>query len=326
MAVFFFVVGLEIKRELVEGELSDRAKATLPAIAAIGGMAAPAAIYLAWNIGAPAARGWGIPMATDIAFAIGVLALLGSRVPVSLKVLLLSIAIADDIGAILVIAAFYTPTVNAAALASALVGLALVVALWRVPRWWSDPLLVAVMVFVWVATLASGVHATIAGVALGLITPAQGGAGPLPPAQRLERTLHPWTSYLVVPVFALANAGVALDGQALGAALVSPVAPGVVMGLVIGKPLGIVALSWLSVRLGIARLPAGVSWAQLIGLGAVAGIGFTVSLFIAELALADAALAQAKIGIMAGSLTAGTAGLLVLSRSLPPSGAPRGPT
>lgn len=314
MALFFFVVGLEIKRELVEGELSSRAKAMLPALAALGGMVVPAAIYLALNAAGPHAGGWGIPMATDIAFAVGVLAVLGRRVPAGLKVLLLSIAIADDIGAIVVIAVFYTSAIDPVAVAFALAALVAVVALWRIKAFWSDPPLVVLMLVVWLATLASGVHATIAGVALGLLAPARGGE--LPPAQRLERTLHPWTSYVIVPLFALANAGIALDLDALTAAVTSPVALGVATGLVLGKPIGIAGAAWLAVRSGIASLPEGVRWPHVVGLATVAGVGFTVSLFIADLALEGETLSDAKVGVFAGSVLAAAAGLVLLSRSL----------
>ncbi|MBI2170382.1 MAG: Na+/H+ antiporter NhaA, partial [Actinobacteria bacterium] len=238
MALFFFVVGLEVKRQLVDGELADRRKAALPIVAAVGGMIAPALIYLAFNGGGPGHRGWGIPIATDIAFALGVLALVAPGAPAALRVFLLSVAIADDIGSIIVIAAFYAGDLDLVALALALAFLAAIVALWRVQAFWSDPPLVLLMVGVWGAVLASGVHPTIAGVALGLVTP----AGPMPPtspAERLEHSLHPWTSRVVIPLFALANAGIAVDLTAVSAAISSPVTIGIVLGLVLGKLLGV---------------------------------------------------------------------------------------
>ena len=317
MALFFFVVGLEIKRELVEGELSDRGKALLPALAALGGMLVPAAIYAALNAGTATFRGWGIPMATDIAFAIGVLSLFGRRVPRGLVAFLLALAIADDIGAVLVIAAFYTSGIDIIALAVAMAALAGVLLMWRIQEHWSDPPLVLLMLLVWFAPLSSGVHTTIAGVALGLLAPVAAGPGKLGVAERLETTFHPWTSYVVVPLFALANAGVVIDPAGIGGALASPVGLGVALGLVVGKPLGIVGASWLAVRSGVAALPSGIGWPQVMAVSAVAGIGFTVSLFIAQLALADTHLDQAKVGIFAGSLVSAAFGSALLWRWLP---------
>ena len=317
MALFFFVVGLEIKRELAEGELSDRGKALLPALAALGGMLVPAAIYAALNADMATFRGWGIPMATDIAFAIGVLSLFGRRVPRGLVAFLLALAIADDIGAVLVIAAFYTSGIDIIALAVAMAALAGVLLMWRIQEHWSDPPLVLLMLLVWFATLSSGVHTTIAGVALGLLAPVAAGPGKLGVAERLETTFHPWTSYVVVPLFALANAGVVIDPAGIGGALASPVGLGVALGLVVGKPLGIVGASWLAVRSGVAALPGGIGWRQVMAVSAVAGIGFTVSLFIAQLALADTHLDQAKVGIFAGSLVSAAFGSALLWRWLP---------
>lgn len=315
MTIFFFVVGLEIKRELVAGELNDARKATLPIIAAVGGMAVPAVIYIAFNL-SDHAEGWGIPMATDIAFAVGVLALFGSRVPTGLKVFVLSLAIVDDIGAILVIALFYSNGISLGYLGAAVILLPAILVLRRSSVSWT-PLFAIVGIAVWVLTLKSGVHATIAGVALALITPARStGAGPSV-AERLRQGLHPWTSYAVIPLFALANAGVVLDGDALGDAFRSNVALGVMVGLVAGKLIGITLLSWLAVRLGLGVLPTGVTWRHLVAGGAVAGIGFTVSLFITGLAFEDPAVAAAaKIGVLGGSLVSGILGAALLTLAI----------
>ncbi|MEX2247430.1 MAG: Na+/H+ antiporter NhaA [Dehalococcoidia bacterium] len=318
MAVFFFVVGLEIKRELLEGELADRRRATLPAVAALGGMVVPACIYLAFNAGESGSRGWGIPMATDIAFAVGVLALLGRRVPLALKVFLLALAIVDDLGAIAVIAIFYTEELSYGWLAAAAGLFALTAAFSRLGVR-NVLVYAAVGVVAWVAVLESGVHATIAGVVMGLLTPTrphiEGSEESV--LGRLEHTLHPWTSFGVIPVFALANAGVELGGDAIADAVRSRVTVGVLLGLAVGKPAGILLFSWLAVRAGLAALPARTGWAQVAAASMIAGIGFTVSLFIAELAFSDAALVDdAKIGIFAGSALIGAAGF-VLMRLLP---------
>ncbi|KAA1420279.1 Na+/H+ antiporter NhaA [Nocardioides humilatus] len=310
MVVFFFVVGLEIKYELVEGDLRDPRTAALPVVAAIGGMVVPALLYLA-VAGRDAAAGWGIPMATDIAFAVGVLGLLGSRLPSAARLFLLTLAIVDDIGAIVVIAVFYTDDLALGWLAAAVGGLLVVVGL-RVAgvRWWLPYL--AVGVLVWLALLQSGVHATLAGVALGLLTPAATAAG-------LQQRVHPLSAYVVLPVFALANAGVALGSGVLDGDGSAAVALGVGAGLVLGKPLGILLACFVAVRVRLARLPDGVGWAQLTGIGAVAGIGFTVSLFIAGLSFPDApALTEAaKVGVLAGSVLAAAAGLALLARVSP---------
>ena len=345
MAVFFFVVGLEIKRELVAGDLSQRRDAMLPAIAAVGGMVVPAAIYMAFNAGGDGSHGWGVPMATDIAFAVGVLALLGDRVPAPAKLLLLALAIVDDIGAIAVIAIFYTEDLAFGWLAAAVVGLAIVAQMRRLKVWYGPVYLVA-GVLIWWFTLQSGVHATIAGVALGLVTPAR----PLLPApqaeeiadrlaaepdlsvedvrevsfalresvsvaERVGEDLHPWSSYLIIPIFALANAGIPLSWDAIGDAAGSAVTLGVVAGLVIGKPLGIVAAAYIAVRTGLGRLPDGVTWPHIGGIGALAGIGFTVSLFITGLAFDSPTLRdQAALGVLAASVLAALAGVVVLFR------------
>ena len=310
MAVFFFVVGLEIKRELVVGELNDPRAALLPAVAAVGGVVLPAAIFLAVARG-DAQAGWGIPMATDIAFAVGVLALLGDRVPAAAKLLLLTAAIVDDIIAITVIAVFYTDSVAFGWLGAAAVGL-LLVALARHGGVHSIWPYVLVGVLVWAATLESGVHATIAGVALGLLTPARdvGGRNVL---DTLERRLHPWSAFVIVPLFALANAGIDFGGGLLGEAATASLTWAVVLGLVVGKTVGISAAVWVCVRSGLGRLPDGVEPLHVLAVAAVAGIGFTVSLFIADLAYTDAVLVEtAKVGIFLGSVTAGGLGVLLM--------------
>ncbi len=311
MALFFFVVGLEIKRELVAGELRDRRTAALPAVAALGGMVVPAALFWLVSGGGPAARGWGIPMATDIAFAVGVLALLGSRVPRALKIFLLTLAIVDDIGAIAVIAVFYNARLDPDWLLGAAVLLGVVVAARWLGKWWTVAF-VPVALLVWYCTYRSGVHPTIAGVALGLLTPV-GPIGGRPLLEQLEARLHPWSSYLVVPAFALANAGVSLDGGALGDAAASRLTWAVVVGLVAGKLIGIAGTTAVVARSPLGQLPSGVGLRHVLGAAALGGIGFTVSLFITGLAFSDEALlAQAKVGILAGSTLAALVGAAVL--------------
>ncbi len=322
MAIFFFVAGLEIKREVLRGELAAPRKAALPVIAAIGGMAVPALIYLAFNLGRSGEHGWAIPMATDIAFAVGVLSLAGSRVPLSLKVFLLALAIADDLGVIAVIAVFYTDDLSLGWLAAAVAIFALVFVLGR---------LGARRVFVfagigavaWLAVFESGIHATIAGVAMGLLTPIDQPATSTTAEKaatesqsmfdRIEHAVHPWSSFVVVPLFALANAGIAIDGGIARDAATSPVALGVIFGLVLGKPIGIALFSFVAVKLRAAALPGDVGWPQVVAVAMVAGIGFTVSLFVTGLAFTDQALAdEAKLGILAGSALIGVAGFAVL--------------
>jgi NhaA family Na+:H+ antiporter len=311
MALFFFVVGLEIKRELVSVELRDRRTAALPAVAAVGGMVVPAALFWLVAGGGPAARGWGVPMATDIAFAVGVLALLGSRVPRALKVFLLTLAIVDDIGAIAVIAVFYNARLDPDWLMGAAALLGVVLAARRLGRGWIVAF-VPIALLVWYCTYRSGVHPTIAGVALGLLTP-MGLIGGRPLLERLEARLHPWSSYLVVPLFALANAGVSLEGDALGDAAASRLTWAVVVGLVVGKLVGIAGTTAVVVRSPLGQLPSGVRLRHVLGAAALGGIGFTVSLFITGLAFSDAALqAQAKVGILAGSTLAALLGAAVL--------------
>jgi NhaA family Na+:H+ antiporter len=355
MALFFLVVGLEIKREIVKGELSSFRQAALPIVAALGGMILPALVYFALNRSGLGARGWGIPMATDIGFALGVLALLGKRIPSSLRVFMLALAIVDDVGAILVIAFFYTPTISLPALATAggLLALLTVVAMRRAPI--SAYLVVGF--FFWAAVLSSGVHATIAGVILGLVAPIKPkfrpeelaeGAEPLlrnfqaqilrkdkssaeatlnaldqllrgtdSIAERLERTLHPWVCFLVLPLFALASAGVPLSIEQLQPAFSSPIALGVFLGLVVGKVAGITAFSFLAVQSKIAGMADGLTWAGITGVAILAGVGFTVALFISGLSFGDqSSVATAKLAVLAASLAAGTIGYFYLRLAL----------
>jgi NhaA family Na+:H+ antiporter len=315
MALFFFVVGLEVKRELVVGDLRDPRTAALPVAGAIGGMLVPAAIYLAVTAGGEGADGWAVPMATDIAFALAVLAIVGTKAPRELKIFLLTLAIVDDIGAIVVIALFYGDGLAPAWLLGAAATAVGIVAMRRAgltnPWWFVGPALL-----LWLCTLESGVHATIAGVVLGLLTPT-GAVGGREVLHDLEDRLHPWSSFLIVPLFALANAGVVLTSDAVDGALSSAVAWGVVLGLVVGKPLGILAASALAVRLRIATLPEGLAVRHLAGVAAIAGIGFTVSLFVAELSFEGTLLAQAKLAILAASVTAGLVGMVVIRIATP---------
>ena len=316
MAIFFFVVGLEIKRELIRGELADRRKAALPAAAALGGMIVPALIFVAFNAGGEGSRGWGIPIATDIAFAVGVLSLLGDRLPLSLKVFLLALAIVDDLGAIAVIAIFYTHDLSPDWLAVAAAMFALVYALSRLGVR-HIAIYLAIALVAWLAVHESGVHATVAGVILGLLLPIGPDDGRGAPATsisgRLEHALHPWTSYVIIPIFALVNAGIELDGGIVGDAATSPVAIGVALGLILGKPIGITLFSYVAVKLGVAVLPDGVGWTVIGAVSMIAGIGFTVSLFVTALAFKDPSLIEeAKIGILTGSAVIGTLGFFVL--------------
>jgi NhaA family Na+:H+ antiporter len=355
MAVFFLVVGLEIKREVLVGELSSVRNAALPVAAAVGGVVVPAAIYLAINAGTEGSAGWGIPMATDIAFALGVLALLGERAPVTLKVFLTALAIVDDIVAVLVIALFYTSEISWDALGIGVAFLAaLVVAnLIGVGR----TIVYALLgVGLWLSFLLSGVHATIAGVLMALTVPAISFINPgaflersryfldrfekagekgenvlsneerqaalhalnhaayklEPPLHELEHALHPWVVFAIMPIFALANAGVSLGGS-IADALTAPVALGIVAGLVVGKQLGITLFTWLAVRSGLSELPEGIGWRHVYGASWLAGIGFTMSLFITDLAFSDGSVvAAAKLGILVASLIAGAVGWTIL--------------
>ncbi len=313
MALFFLLVGLEIKRELVRGELAGVRKAALPILGALGGMALPAAIYLLWTRGTPYGRGWGIPIATDIAFAVGVLTLLRRRVPPSLQVFLTALAIADDLGAVVVIVLFYAahPVVWALALALGLAVTLVVLNRAGVRRLW--PYLV-VGVLLWIAVYRSGVHATIAGVALGMSLPCDRAAGAGPsPLERLEHALEPWIAFVVLPLFALTNAGVALPWRHLGGALLHPVTMGVFVGLVVGKVLGVFGSTVAATRAGWGTRPSGASTRQLFGAAALAGIGFTMSIFVATLAFGDGELLDAaKIGVIAASLVSALIGSLVL--------------
>jgi Na+:H+ antiporter, NhaA family len=313
MAVFFFLVGLEIKREFVEGELATKRQALLPVVAAFGGMAVPALIYAFINrADAVALRGWAIPSATDIAFALGILLLLGSRVPASLKVFLTAVAIIDDLGAIVIIALFYTDKLSALALGGAGVGVALLVLLNRL-RVMRVDLYVLVGLLVWVCVLKSGVHATLAGVITALAVPARNPEGGSP-LQNVEHALHPWVVFVVLPVFAFCNAGVSLQGVTL-ATLLQPVPLGITLGLLVGKAVGVFGSTWLLVRSGVADRPAGATWWQVFGVSVLCGIGFTMSLFIGGLAFDGQGPGfelQLKIGVLGGSLLSGVAGSLLL--------------
>ncbi len=307
MAIFFFLVGLEVKRELLEGQLSSVEQAALPAVAAIGGMALPALVFLYFNWTIPDnIDGWAIPAATDIAFALGVLALLGKHAPLSLKVLLLAIAIIDDIGAIIIIAFFYTAEVSTFSLLLAGGGTMVLFAMNRLGVIRTAPYIL-VGIFLWICVLKSGVHATLAGVIAALAIPlnAKGGSSPL---KHLEHFLHPWTAFLVLPLFAFANAGVSLAGLK-PADLMAPLALGIAAGLVIGKQLGVFGFMYLATRIGLVKRPDGVTWLQLYGLACLTGIGFTMSLFIGNLAFVDAdQIETVKLGVISGSLISGLIG------------------
>ena len=375
MAVFFFVVGLEIKREILAGELASVKTAALPMIAALGGMVVPAAIYAAINGNGPGGPGWGVPMATDIAFALGVLALLGDRVPTALKVFLAALAIVDDIGAVLVIAVFYSSGVAWGPLAAAAGLLALAIAFNRAGarRPWTYG---AIGLALWGTVLLSGIHATVAGVLLAFAIPVRTRLNERefltkarhaldafdqaatvtaedpnttilsnvdhhaslhelerlsdkaqPPLIRIEHALHGVVAFGIMPLFALANAGVALDAATLGSAVGHPVTIGAMLGLIIGKPLGIAGFSWVAVRLGIAEPPRGANWAGLVAVAVLGGIGFTMALFIAGLAFPSGTprselLDSAKLGILAASALAGIVGSLLLRRALRPRAEP----
>ena len=350
MVVFFFVVGLEIKREMHAGELSELRRAALPAFAALGGMVVPAVIYSLWNAGTPAAGGWGVPMATDIAFAVGVLALLGKRVPPALRILLLALAVIDDLGAIIVIAVFYSSGFSFVGLAIAALGIVIILLMQKlgVRSPWAY---VPAALVTWAGTYATGVHPTIAGVAIGLLTPVRAWFGPehfvehaastveavrtanlkqdgsrlmsrlsdldfarqeaVSPVERLQYVLHGWVAFAIMPLFALANAGVAL-GSARFDGGGHRVLLGVVLGLVFGKPIGIILFSWIAVRVRVAVLPTGVGWSGVAIVGLVAGIGFTMALFIASLAFPAGPLIEvAKLGILAGSGVAAVIGSIM---------------
>jgi len=357
MALFFFVVGLELKREILVGELADRKQAMLPIVAAMGGMIMPALIYIAINPQGHTFDGWGIPMATDIAFALGTLALLGHRVPKNLLTFLVAVAIVDDLGAVIVIALFYTETLNLIALFVAALLFFVLIVLNRGGVRWSLPYIL-VGIILWIAMLKSGVHATLAGILLAFSLPMRPKYDPKrfvshihdmveriksayrheenillndelrsrvhaleegarlvqAPAQILERKMHFSSAYLVIPIFALANAGIPIDWSSIGNMMTHPVSVGITAGLVLGKLLGIVGFSWIVVRIGLARLPQGLNFKHIIGAGLMGGIGFTMSIFIAELGFTNhpADLLMAKSGILVASVVAGLSGYLWL--------------
>jgi NhaA family Na+:H+ antiporter len=311
MAIFFMLVGLEVKREVVEGELSRVSDAALPAIAALGGMAGPALVYLACNWGdAEALRGWAIPTATDIAFALGVLALVGPRAPGSLKVFLLALAIIDDLGAIIIIAAFYTAELSLVALTLAGVGVIALVAL-NLSGVSHRAAYMLAGVFIWVCVLKSGIHATLAGVIVGLAMPLRAVDGSSP-SRDLEHDLHPWVAFGVLPVFAFANAGVGLADISPGE-LLHPIKVGIGLGLLVGKQVGVIGSIWAATRIGVGTLPEGTDWLQLYGLALLTGIGFTMSLFIGTLAFpVEAYDLDVRIAVLLASLISAICGYLVL--------------
>ena len=316
MAVFFFLVGLEIKRELLEGELASRSQALLPAGAAVGGMLVPALVYTAINWGdAVALRGWAIPAATDIAFALGILVLLGSRVPVSLKIFLTAVAIIDDLGAILIIAFFYTANLSPLMLLAAGMGGLVLWVMNRMRIMAIGPYVVVGLV-IWLCVLKSGIHATLAGVVTALAIPLADGKGGSP-LKTAEHALHPWVAFAVLPLFAFVNAGVSLSGVTFST-LVAPVPLGIAAGLVLGKAVGVFGAAWLLIRWGGASLPVGANWQQLFGVCVLCGVGFTMSLFIGALAFEgqDAVYAtQVKLGVLVGSVVAGVLGSAMLLRT-----------
>ena len=316
MAVFFFLVGLEVKREVLEGQLSSWNKASLPLIAAIGGMAIPAIVFIGINSGSPEnIQGWAIPAATDIAFALGILSLLGPRVPIALKALLLAIAVIDDIGAIAIIALFYSGELDTGMLGAAAVVFVVMLAFGRAKVQSTIPYIL-LAILMWAFVLKSGVHATLAGVAAAMTIPldAKSDHGPL---ERMEHALHPWVAFLVIPIFGFANAGVTLVGLQPSAVL-EPLPLGIALGLLIGKQIGIFGFAWLAVKAKLAALPEGVNWRQIHALSLLAAIGFTMSLFIGNLAFASAEQIDAvKLGVLSGSTIAAIAGYLLLKVSLP---------
>jgi NhaA family Na+:H+ antiporter len=316
MAVFFFIIGLEIKREVLDGQLASRSQALLPAGAALGGMLVPALIYAAINFGqGDAMRGWAIPAATDIAFALGIVMLLGSRVPVSLKIFLTAVAVIDDLGAILIIAFFYTEQLSVSALLGAAAGLLLLFGLNRARVMAIGPYVMIGLV-IWLFVYKSGIHATLAGVATALMIPLSDGRGGSP-LKTAEKVLHPWVAFTILPMFAFANAGVSLAGVT-PATLLQSIPLGIAAGLLLGKAIGVFGASWLLMRFGGASLPAGASQAQFFGVCLLCGVGFTMSLFIGGLAfngLGPDYETQVKLGVLCGSILSGVAGTLILLRS-----------
>jgi NhaA family Na+:H+ antiporter len=322
MAVFFLLVGLELKRELLEGELSDKRNIILPGVGAIGGMLAPALIYFYFNQNDPVAvKGWAIPAATDIAFALGVLALLGSRVPISIKIFLTSLAIFDDIGAILIIAFFYTANISTTALLIVACCLPVLAFLnWRNVE--SRSLYIVVGIVMWIATLKSGVHATLAGVVLAMFIPMKSKTNPdYSPLKTTEHDLHSVVAFVILPVFAFANAGINFSGVGMEQ-LTHDVPVGIAAGLFIGKQVGVFGLCWLAIKVGLTKLPQGMSWGGLYGTAALCGIGFTMSLFVGSLAFEETGvnlMFDERLGIVIGSLLSGIVGYLVLRYSLKPA-------
>ncbi|GAA4052590.1 Na+/H+ antiporter NhaA [Parerythrobacter jejuensis] len=314
MALFFFLVGLEVKREVLTGQLSSWKQASLPLIAALGGIVLPALVFVAINWSSPEnIDGWAIPAATDIAFALGILALLGKRVPVALKALLLAIAVIDDIAAIAIIAIFYTPGVELAMLGAAAIVLLVLSAFGRAKVGSSIPYVV-LGIALWFFVLKSGVHATLAGVALAMTVPMVDRKGNQV-LEHMEHALHSWVAFLVVPIFALANAGVSFDGVE-PAALLAPLPLGIALGLIVGKQIGILGFAWVAVKSGFAQLPESINWPQVWGLSLIAGIGFTMSLFIGNLAFMDPdQIAAVKLGVLSGSLISAIAGVTILKLS-----------
>ncbi|ENC7032063.1 TPA: Na+/H+ antiporter NhaA [Vibrio cholerae] len=319
MAVFFLLIGLEVKRELLEGALKSRETAIFPAIAAVGGMLAPALIYVAFNFNDPAAiQGWAIPAATDIAFALGIMALLGKRVPVSLKVFLLALAIIDDLGVVVIIALFYSSDLSTIALT---IGFIMTGVLFMLNAKHVTKLSIYLVAgfILWIAVLKSGVHATLAGVVIGFAIPLKGNKGEHSPLKHLEHALHPYVAFAILPVFAFANAGISLQGVSL-AGLTSMLPLGVALGLFLGKPLGIFSFSWAAVKLGVAKLPEGINFKHIFAVSVLCGIGFTMSIFISSLAFGQANEAYdtyARLGILMGSTTAALLGYSLLRLSLP---------
>lgn len=319
MAVFFFMVGLELKRELVEGELSDRSQLALPVAGAIGGMVIPALFYVAFNYDDPIAmNGWAIPAATDIAFALGILALLGSRVPISLKILLTSLAIVDDIGAIIIIAVFYSGQLSQMSLIVSAACISILFIMNR--RGVADlPSYLFVGGILWLAVLKSGVHATLAGVVLAFFIPLKDPKRPdFSPAKYMEHSLHPIVAYFILPVFAFANAGVSLEGVSLST-LAEPIPLGITAGLFLGKQVGVFLSCWLVIALGLTKLPKDINWQALYGVSILCGIGFTMSLFVGGLAFENSGgdLMADRLGILVGSLLSGIVGYLYLYKVLP---------
>ncbi|EKO3403288.1 Na+/H+ antiporter NhaA [Vibrio fluvialis] len=319
MAVFFLLIGLEVKRELLEGALKSRETAIFPAIAAVGGMLAPALIYVLFNSGdAEAIQGWAIPAATDIAFALGIMALLGKRVPVSLKVFLLALAIIDDLGVVVIIALFYTSDLSTIALT---VGFIMTAVLFMLNAKHVTKLSAYLIVglILWVAVLKSGVHATLAGVVIGFAIPLKGNKGEHSPLKHLEHALHPYVAFGILPLFAFANAGISLEGVSFSS-LASTLPLGVALGLLIGKPLGIFSFSVIAVKAGVAKLPEGINFKHIFAVSVLCGIGFTMSIFISSLAFGSANVdydTYARLGILMGSTTAAILGYVLLRLSLP---------